>query len=149
METAQEKRVNFGRRPCSCLGRSDYKEEICFFCDEHGGTAGLHCACTHETSKVRKCAIELEDSFLLYKLAAGDVIATGPSITANAWQHSTTKPDLLNRCAINQMILTFVALHLLNWLHLWRIFVWNKTFLLSSSWLIWQSYTKPAGRAWW
>jgi len=54
VETAQEEGVNFGRRPCSYLGRPDYKEEIFFYCDEPGGTAGLNCACTHEISKVCK-----------------------------------------------------------------------------------------------
>ena len=37
---------------------------------------GLHCACTHDINRnVRKCAKELEDFFLLAKLAAGDMIA--------------------------------------------------------------------------
>ena len=70
------KGVNFGVRTRSSVERHDYKEEVCFFCDEPGGTAGLHCACTHDINRnVRKCAIELEDSFLLAKLAAGDMIA--------------------------------------------------------------------------
>ena len=76
METAQEEGANFGVYTRCSVGKPDHKEEICFFCDEPGGTAGLHCACTHDINrKVRKCAIELEDSFLLAKLAAGDMIA--------------------------------------------------------------------------
>lgn len=53
----------------SSVGRPDHKEEVCFFCDEQGGTAGLRYACTRDINrKVCKCAIELEDSFLLAKV---------------------------------------------------------------------------------
>ena len=51
METAQEEGANFDMRTRSSIGRPDYKEEICFFCDESGGTAGLHCACVTSTGR--------------------------------------------------------------------------------------------------
>jgi len=110
-------------RTLSSVERHDYEEEICLFCDESGGTAGLHCAGTHDINRnVRKCAIELDDSFLLAKLAAGDMIAI------EAKYHSKCLAALYNK--VNQMILIFMALHWLNWLHLWRIFAWNKIILL-------------------
>lgn len=61
--------------------RSVYKcpkstEPICFFCNEPAGSVGLHEAATKQIDKkVRKHAHELEDTALLAKLAAGDMIA--------------------------------------------------------------------------
>ncbi len=76
VETTQDEEANFGVRTRSSVERHDYEEEVCLFCNEPGGTAGLHCACTHDINRdIRKCAIELEDAFLLAKLAAGDMIA--------------------------------------------------------------------------
>ena len=47
-----------------------------FFCDEPAGSAALHNACTYDIDrKVRKCALELEDTALLAKLSPGDMIA--------------------------------------------------------------------------
>jgi hypothetical protein len=52
-------------------------EPLCFFCDHPAGSAGLHEAATKNLDKkVRKCACDLEDTALLAKLAAGDMIAT-------------------------------------------------------------------------
>lgn len=65
IETAQEEGANSSMRTRSSVERPDHKEELCFFCDQPGGTAGLHCASTRDINrKVKKCAIELEDSFL-------------------------------------------------------------------------------------
>ena len=60
-------------RTCSSHGRVDLKEASCFLCDEPAGTAGLHNASTYDIDmKVRRCAMELEDTALLAKLAPGD-----------------------------------------------------------------------------
>ena len=57
--------------------RVDLKEAKCFLCDEPAGSAGLHNASTYDIDmKVRKCAMELEDTALLAKLAPGDMIAS-------------------------------------------------------------------------
>lgn len=61
--------------------RSAYKhpkfaEPTCFFCDQPAGSEGLHEAATQQLDKkVRQCAYDLEDTALLAKLAAGDMIA--------------------------------------------------------------------------
>lgn len=60
----------------SSHSRVDLKEAKCFLCDEPAGSAGLHNASTYDIDmKVRKCAMELEDTALLAKLAPGDMIA--------------------------------------------------------------------------
>ena len=51
VETTQDEGVNFGVRTRSSVERHDYKKEVCFFCDEPGGTAGLHYACTHDINR--------------------------------------------------------------------------------------------------
>ena len=54
----------------------DLTEAICFLCNEPAGSDTLHRACTHDIdAKVRKCAMELEDTDLLAKLAPGDMVA--------------------------------------------------------------------------
>lgn len=51
-------------------------EPTCFFCNELAGSADIHSASTYNIdTNVRKCALELEDTALLAKLAAGDMIA--------------------------------------------------------------------------
>ena len=51
-------------------------ELTCFFCNEPAGSAGLHKASTYNIdANVRRCAVEVEDTALLAKLAAGDMIA--------------------------------------------------------------------------
>ena len=51
-------------------------QATCFFCDEPAGSVGLHNACTYNIdTKVRKCALKLNDTALLAKLAPGDMIA--------------------------------------------------------------------------
>ena len=56
-------------RTRSSHGRVDLKEASCFLCDEPAGTAGLHNASTYNINmKVRRCAMELEDTALLAKL---------------------------------------------------------------------------------
>lgn len=49
---------------------------VCFFCEKPGGLFGLHEVSTKEVDwKVRKCALELEDTNLIAKLAPADMIA--------------------------------------------------------------------------
>ena len=56
--------------------KSEHQEAVCFFCDLPAGNSILHDAATYDIdSRVRKCARELEDTILLAKLAAGDMIA--------------------------------------------------------------------------
>lgn len=52
-------------------------EDRCFFCDKSASSSAcLHSASTYDIDrKVRKCALELEDTSLLSKLAPGDMIA--------------------------------------------------------------------------
>lgn len=57
-------------------GTVDLTEAKCFLCNEPAGPAGLHNASTYDIDvKVRRCAMELEDTALLAKLAPGDMIA--------------------------------------------------------------------------
>ena len=59
-------------------------ENTCFFCNEPAGSPDLHNASTYNVdTNVRKCALKLEDTALLAKLAAGDMIA----IEAKYHQH--------------------------------------------------------------
>ena len=54
----------------------ELNEDRCFFCDEPAGSACLHNASTYDIDrKVCRCALELEDTSLLAKLAPGDMIA--------------------------------------------------------------------------
>jgi len=67
-------------------------EDRCFFCDEPAGHATLHNASTYDIDrKVRRCALELEDTSLLAKLAPGDMIAL------EAKYHSRCLVALYNR----------------------------------------------------
>ena len=50
-------------------------EPTCLICNEPAGSAGVHPASTYIDTNVRRCAIEVEDSALLAKLAAGEMIA--------------------------------------------------------------------------
>ena len=51
-------------------------EPICFFCDQPAGSEGLHEAATKQLDKkVRECARDTEDTALLARLAAGDMVA--------------------------------------------------------------------------
>ena len=51
-------------------------EPICFFCNEPAGSAGLHNASTYSIdTNVPRIALELQETALLAKLAAGDMIA--------------------------------------------------------------------------
>ena len=55
---------------------SKTREPTCLFCDQPAGSEGLHEAATKQLDKkVRECACELQDTALLAKLAAGDIIA--------------------------------------------------------------------------
>ena len=48
-------------------------EDRCFFCDETAGSSCLHNASTYDVGSC-KCALELEDTTLLAKLALHDMI---------------------------------------------------------------------------
>ena len=65
--------------PCkhSRLRSSRIEEELmCFFCELPAGTEGLHEASTLQVDRrVRDSASLLEDSLLLAKLSAGDMVA--------------------------------------------------------------------------
>ncbi|MGH0137981.1 UNVERIFIED_CONTAM: hypothetical protein FKN15_068919 [Acipenser sinensis] len=57
-------------------GNIDLTEPICFLCDEPAGSAGLYQASTNDIDlKFQRCAMELQDTALLAKLAPGDMIA--------------------------------------------------------------------------
>ena len=64
-------------------------EPTCFFCKEPAGSAGLHEY--NIDVNVRRCALELEDTALLTKLAAGDMIAI------EAKYHNNCLRSLYNR----------------------------------------------------
>ena len=52
------------------------RQDVCFFCDETSSTDKLHNASTFQLdSRVRKCALNLQDDRLLAKLSAGDMVA--------------------------------------------------------------------------
>ena len=51
-------------------------DPTCLFCNEPAGSTGLHKAPTYNIdTNVRRCALEVGDTALLAKLAAGDMIA--------------------------------------------------------------------------
>ncbi len=67
-------------------------EPTCFFCNEPAGSAGLHMASTYNIdANMRRCALEVKDTALLAKLAAGDMIAI------EAMYHSNCLCSLYNR----------------------------------------------------
>ena len=67
-------------------------EPICFFCNKPAGSAGLHEALTYNIdTNVQRCALEIEDTALLAKLAAGDMIAI------EAKYHNNCLRSLYNR----------------------------------------------------
>lgn len=78
-----EKRNSFDKPGCSLQNKftrnnsgakSANIKSCCFFCDDASGT--LHQASTFNMdARVRKCALQLEDSVLLAKLSAGDLIS--------------------------------------------------------------------------
>ena len=52
------------------------RKSTCFLCDGPAGSAGLHQSSTSDIdARVRRCAIELEDTALLAKLSPGDMVA--------------------------------------------------------------------------
>ena len=60
----------------SSHSKVNLKYATCFLCDGPAGSAGLHQASTSDIdARVRRCAIELEDTALLAKLSPGDMVA--------------------------------------------------------------------------
>ena len=59
------------------LGEKDSSSEVCIFCDKTAASRKSLCrASTLEVdSKVRECAMKLQDQKLLARLSAGDLIA--------------------------------------------------------------------------
>ena len=69
-------------------------ELTCFFCNEPAGSASLH---TYNIdANVRRCAVEVEDTALLAKLAAGDMIVI------DAMYHHNCLFSLYNRAIARQ-----------------------------------------------
>lgn len=70
----------------------EMKEHVCFFCNKPAGLAPLHKASTKGTDmNVRNAALETQDTALLAKLAAGDMIAI------EAKYHRNCLRDLYNK----------------------------------------------------
>ena len=70
----------------------ELNEDMCFFCDEPAGSICLHNASTYDIDRrVHRCALELEDTCLLAKLAPGYMIAL------EAKYHSRCLVALYNR----------------------------------------------------
>ncbi len=70
----------------------DLTKDICFLCNEPAGSKNLHRACTHDIDiRVRKCAMQLQDTDLLAKLAPGDMVVLA------AKYHNKCIVDLYNR----------------------------------------------------
>ena len=60
----------------SSHSKVDLKDDVCLFCDKPAGSEGLHNASTCDIDRrVRQCALELNDTALLAKLAPADMIA--------------------------------------------------------------------------
>ena len=67
-------------------------EEICFFCEKDAGSEGLRVASTSKIdTRVKQCALELQDGKLLAKLSTGDMVAL------NAKYHINCLAALYNR----------------------------------------------------
>ena len=87
-EVAACKRTRSLSRPSS----TETKHQECFFCGEAPGTAGLHEAATFQLdSRVRSCALILDDIDFLTKLNAGDMVAQETKYYRNCL------PNLYNR----------------------------------------------------
>ena len=96
----------------------DLTEAVCFLYNEQAGSAILHRACTQDNDvKVRKCAMELEDTDLLTKFAPGTWLLWRQSTTLIALQNSTTEQELLETPEVLIQVLTLVstALHQQSW----------------------------------
>ena len=76
----------------STYAKVDLTEGVCFLCNEPAGSTTLHRACTHDIDvRVRKCAIQLQDTNLLANLASGDMVAL------EAKYHTKCLANLYNR----------------------------------------------------
>ena len=72
-------------------------ENICFFCEKVSATEPLHEASTFRLdSRVRQCALDLQDQRLLAKLSAGDMVAQ------EAKYHAPCLASLYNKAAALQ-----------------------------------------------
>lgn len=69
-------------------------EVICFLCNEQVGSTTLLRTCIHDIDiSMRKCAIQLEDTDVLAKLAPGDMVAL------EAKYHTKYLANLYNRAS--------------------------------------------------
>src|SRR5207244_4765802 len=74
--SAEQQQSSSAVKTRSVHSHPQYTEPICFFCNEPAGLTVLHEVSTYNIdTNVRRCALELEDTALLAKLAAGDMIA--------------------------------------------------------------------------
>ena len=75
----------------SSHSHTQFAEPICFFCNMPAGASGLHEASTKSIdANVRRCAVELEDTALLAKLAEGDMVVIDAKYHNNCLQQSQT-----------------------------------------------------------
>ncbi|KAG0712973.1 hypothetical protein GWK47_017260 [Chionoecetes opilio] len=73
-EVVDRKRTRYLSRPSST--ETKHQEVKCFFCGEAPGSAGLHEAATFQLdSRVRSCALIMDDMDLLTQLNVGDMVA--------------------------------------------------------------------------
>ncbi len=60
----------------SCGGATKQSENTCFLCSDSTNVGPLHNVSTFETDKrIRECALQIQDTVLLAKLSAGDLIS--------------------------------------------------------------------------
>lgn len=122
LERLQKKSKEVVGTPSSVHTRSnqstvDHTKDKCFFCNEPAGSEGLHNASTYDIdAKVRRCALELEDTALLAKLVPGDMIAL------EAKYHHKCLTSLYNRARTSRMqlprrtvMIISMVLHLQSW----------------------------------
>ena len=108
--TAQQNTLSLHTR--SAHSHSPSTEPTCFFCNEPAArSSGFHNASTYNIDRnVRKCALELEDTALLVKLAEGDMISIEAKYqVTTVCLHCTTEPGRLHLNEMMEMILVYMA----------------------------------------
>ena len=75
LDEQSRRELTTGQQQSASTMHPQSTEPTCF-CNEPAGSAGLHKASTYNIdANVRRCALEVEDTALLAKLVAGDMIA--------------------------------------------------------------------------
>ncbi|CAG2225133.1 unnamed protein product [Mytilus edulis] len=77
--------------------QSTSNPSVCFFCNENGQEALHESSTFRKDTRVRECAVKLNDTLLLAKLSAGDLIAQ------EAKYHSKCLVSLYNRASRIEM----------------------------------------------